>query len=137
MARATYGWQKLVTGNLSMGGNRVADVSLPASANDVTNKSYLNERLEKAIYNLNTYNNDIMAKFEQNVYRTALLIDGTMVPILHINWSGHRINNLADPSTQQYVDTNNYVDQDIVRKKISGKLPLKVPYVDGYKKYTK
>ena len=46
-----------MTGNLLMGSNRVTDVSLPVSDNDVTNKAYLNEYLEKVIFNLNTYIN--------------------------------------------------------------------------------
>ena len=91
---ANYAWQKLLTGNLSMGGNMVTDVSLPVTDNDVTNKAYLKERLDKAISSLNTYINVIMAKFEQNVYRTAFLIDGTMVPTSSISWNDHRINNL-------------------------------------------
>ena len=36
-----------MTGNLSMGGTRVTDASLSVSENDVTNKSYQNDHLEK------------------------------------------------------------------------------------------
>ena len=73
-----------------------------------------------------------MADIKEKVYRTALFIDGTMVPTSSIGWNGHGINNLADPSTQQDAATKNCMDQAIVCMTITEKLPPKVQYVDGF-----
>ena len=93
-------------------------ISLPVSDNDVTNKFYFNDCLEKAISNFNTYINDIMAKFEQNVYRSALLIDGTTVPNSSIDLSSYRKSSMSNMIRQQDENHQKYVDQAIACKTI-------------------